>query len=208
MNGVGGGASRAEGRRNAALRAAWLVRWLVVALLLLPTASSAEDVTVPVSLQAELLVKLAQYDRNFPARAGDRAHVLLFVKPGNADSAYIASQMEAALSRVPQIAGLPHDEAVIPYSGAAELAKLCRTRHAAIVFFGPGFRDDVDAIRTELTGVDVLSASGVPDYVSKGIVLGFDVISGRPKLLVHLTQARRQNVSLRADALKLMKVFE
>jgi hypothetical protein len=57
-------------------------------------------------------------------------------------------------------------------------------------------------------GVDVLSATGVPDYVPSGIVLGFDVVSGRPKLLVHLTQARLQKVELRADLLKLMKVFE
>ena len=47
-----------------------------------------------------------------------------------------------------------------------------------------------------------------PDYVPGGIVLGFDVVSGRPKLLVHLTQAKRQNVALRAEALKLMRVFE
>jgi hypothetical protein len=44
--------------------------------------------------------------------------------------------------------------------------------------------------------------------VPAGIVLGFDVVSGRPKLLVNLTQAKRQNVSLRAEALKLMKVYE
>src|SRR5262249_26044655 len=189
-------------------RARWVALIVAAALLLFPSASSAEDVTVPISLQAELLAKVAEYDRNFTARAGDRVHVLLIVKPNNADSAYVASQMEAALSRISQIVGLPHDETILPYPGAAELAKLCRARHAAIVFFGPGFRDDIDAIRTELNGVDVLSATGVPNYVAGGVVLGFDVVSGRPKLLVHLTQARRQNVSLRADVLKLMKVYE
>ena len=89
-----------------------------------------------------------------------------------------------------------------------ELAGLCRSRKIAIVFFGSGFHDDVEAIRDALSGVDVLSAAGVPEYVPSGIVLGFDVVSGRPKLLVHLGQAKRQNVSLRAEALKLMKVYE
>jgi hypothetical protein len=176
--------------------------------LLVPTSSSADDVSVPVSLQADLLVKVAQYDRNFTTRAGERVQVLLVVKPGNSNSAYFASQMEASLARIPQIAGLPHDEVVVAYPGAGELAKLCRSHHAAIVFFGPGFRDDVEAIRAALTDVDVLSATAIPDYVPGGIVLGFDVVSGRPKLLVHLTQAKRQNVALRAEALKLMRVFE
>jgi hypothetical protein len=198
----------AGGHERVPARSRWVALFVAAALMLLPSSSSAEDVTVPVSLQAELLVKVAEYDRNFTARAGDRVHVLLVVKPNNADSQYVASQMEAALSRMSQIVGLPHDETIIPYTGAAELAKVCRSRHAAIVFFGPGFRDDIEAIRAELSGVDVLTATGVPTYVAGGVVLGFDVVSGRPKLLVHLTQARRQNVSLRADVLKLMKVFE
>jgi YfiR/HmsC-like len=177
-------------------------------LLLGPRPSAADDVTLPVSLQAQLLAKVAEYDKNFADRARDKAHVLLVTKPGNAGSVHVAAQMESSLSRIEQIAGLPHDEIVVPYTSAAELAELCRARHAAIVFFGPGFRDDVEAIREALAGVDVLSAAGVPDYVPAGIVLGFDVVSGRPKLLVNLTQAKRQNVSLRAEALKLMKVYE
>src|SRR5712691_5870999 len=189
-------------------RPVWLARLLVMTSLIVTTSSSADDISVPVGLQADLLAKVAQYDRNFATRAGERAQVLLVAKPGNSKSAYFASQMEASLARIPLIAGLPHDEAVVAYPGAAELAKLCRSQHAAIVFFGPGFHDDVEAIRAALTDVDILSATAIPDYVPGGIVLGFDVISGRPKLLVHLTQAKRQNVDLRAEALKLMKVFE
>ena len=163
---------------------------------------------LPIGLQVELLVKVASYDRNFQQRAGERAKVLIVSKPGNGDSARIAAQVEAGLARVPQIAGLPHDEVVTPYRGATELAELCRTQHAAILFFGPGFRDDIAAIREALDGVDVLSASAIPDYVEAGIVLGFDVASGRPELLVNLPQARRQKVALRSDVLRLMKVFQ
>ena len=53
-----------------------------------------------------------------------------------------------------------------------------------------------------------MSVASVPDYVQGGIVLGFDVVSGRPKLLFNLTQARLQNVDLRAAVLKLMTVIE
>jgi hypothetical protein len=168
----------------------------------------AEEATLPIAIQVELLVKVASYDRNFQQRAGDRARVFIFTKPGNGDSARVAAQVEAGLGRVPQIAGLPHDEKVTPYPGAAELANLCRRERAAIVFFGPGFREDIAAIREALDGVDVLSVSAIPEYVEAGIVLGFDVASGRPELLVNLPQARRQKVALRSDVLKLMKVFQ
>ena len=39
--------------------------------------AQAEGVPVPVVLQAELLAKVLEYDRNFPARASDRTRVLL-----------------------------------------------------------------------------------------------------------------------------------
>lgn len=168
----------------------------------------AEEAVLPIALQVELLVKVASYDRNFQQRAGERARIFIFTKPGNGDSARVAAQVEAGLARASEIGGLPHDEVVTPYRGAAEVANLCRAQRAAIVFFGPGFRDDVAAIREALDGVDVLSVSAIPEYVEAGIVLGFDVASGRPELLVNLPQAKRQKVALRADVLRLMKVFQ
>ncbi len=168
----------------------------------------AESVPVPVVLQAELLAKVLEYDRNFPSRAGDRTRVLLVTQPTNADSTTVVQQMAAALGRLSQMGGLPHDEIVIGYPGAQALAKTCRDRQISVVYFGPGFRDDIGTLRAALSGVDVMSVASVPDYVQGGIVLGFDVVSGRPKLLFNLTQARLQNVDLRAAVLKLMTVIE
>jgi hypothetical protein len=39
-------------------------------------------------------------------------------------------------------------------------------------------------------------------------VLDFDLISDKPKLLVHLGQARKQKVAFGAEILKLMQVHE
>jgi YfiR/HmsC-like len=162
-----------------------------------------------VNLQAELLAKVIEYDRSFPARAGERAHVLIVVKEGNPDSSRFASTMQTALGRRDQIAGLPHDEQIGAFTTATDLAAACRERHIAVIYLGPGFGEvEVGAIRAALEGVDVLSVAAVPEYVEQGIVLGFDLISGRPKLLFHLTQAKKQHVVLRGEALKLMKVFE
>jgi hypothetical protein len=179
-----------------------------VAAPLVVSPASAESVPVPIVLQAELLAKVLEYDRNFAARAGERAKVLLVAQSGNADSKTVVQQMSAALGRLPQMAGLPHDEAVLSYPGAQELAKVCRDRHISVVYFGPGFHDDLDAIRAALSGLDILSVASVPDYVYGGVSLGFDVVSGHPKLLFNLPQARLQNVDLRAAVLKLMTVIE
>jgi YfiR/HmsC-like len=181
---------------------------LLAALLTLSRPSDADQIVVPLELQAELLAKVAAYDRNMPDRAGDRLQVLLVTKPSDGESVRAVNRIQSALRALPQIAGLPHDEQTLAFTTAADLARACRASHIAIVFVGPGHGDDLPAIREALSSVDVLSVSPVPDYVERGIVLGFDVVSGKPRLLVNLAQARRQRVALRAEVLKLMKIFD
>ncbi len=180
----------------------------MVACLGMPNIGNAELVSVPLDRQAELLARVAAYDRNMLPRAGGRVHVLIVAHQMDPESIGLAKRMEAALQSIPDIAGLDHDERVVSFSSPADLARQCRSQHVAIVYLGSGFANDVPAIRDALDGVSVLTVAAVPDYVELGIVLGFDVLSGRPKLLVHLGQARRQHVDLRADLLKMAKVFE
>jgi len=177
-------------------------------LLTLARPVGADQVVVPIELQAELLAKVASYDRNMSARAGDRLQVLLVTKGTDSESVRVVTRMQSALRTIPQIGGLPHDEQTSSFTTAADLARYCRDRHIAIVFLGPGHGDDIAAIRDALVDVDVLSVSPVPEYVERGVVLGFDVVSGKPRLLVNLAQARRQHVALRAEVLKLMKVYD
>ena len=168
----------------------------------------AEQVSVPLSLQAQLLAKVAGYDRNFVARAGAQARIVLLVRPGNAESGRTAAEMQRELAALATIGGLPHLETISSYTNAANLRALCRDEGVSIVFLGPGFGDEIEPIRAALEGVNVLSAGALPEYVPRGIVLGFDLLSGKPKLLVQLTQARKQQVDLSSALLNLVKVYE
>jgi len=186
----------------------WSVFLALTLVGLLPIDGLAEEVTLPAGKQMELLAKVADYDRSFQQRAGARARVVLLVKPNDGDSLRTATQMQAVLSHIDAVGGLPHDDIIEAYKSAPAVADLCRTQHVAILVVGPGFRTDIEAIRAALDGVDVLSVTAVADYVAKGIVLGFDLVGGHPKMLVHLTQARRQNVAFTSDVLRLMQVYQ
>lgn len=174
--------------------------------LTLPRVSQAQSMPVPTGAQAELLAKLAGFDRNFAARAGGKAVILLVTMPGQPESAKAALEMKSALSRLPTVGNLPHEELMINFASAAALAEQVRAKRAAIVYFGPGFDKQVAAIRDALSSLDVLSVGALPEYVPTGMVLGFDLVSGRPKLLIHVVQARKQNVSFPGSVLSLMKV--
>jgi hypothetical protein len=174
----------------------------------LSTSVGADDVAVPIGLQAELIAKIAGYDKSFVARAGDRAHVFVLRKQGDADSAHVAAQMLSALSGVDKIGGLPHDDSEVVWSSAPALASAVKKQRIAIVYISPGFSGEIASIRAALDGVDVMTVAALPDDVPRGIVLGFDLVSGKTKLLCNLAQAKKQNVAFKAEALKLMKVYE
>ncbi len=177
----------------------------LLAALALP--ARAEDVPVPINLQADLLFMIAAQDRNLPERAGEVVRVLIVVKAGE-EAARAAAQFKAAAAAgKPKVAGLPHAEEVVPFAGAAALAEACKARRAAILYLAPGFTGaEATAIGQALEGGNVLSAAAEPGLVTKGVVLGFDLVAGRAKLLVDLTQAGKQRVSFSPEVLGLMAV--
>ncbi len=180
---------------------------LLCLTVLAPSLAGGEDSGVPVALQVELLVKVASHDSNMAKRAGDRVLAVVLSKAGNGDSSQASSAATTALKLKSTLRGLPLVVEGALFGKAADLPALCRTKRVSIIYVTPGFTDDeVGAIGAALDGVDVLTASGVPRYIQKGIVLGFDMVSGRPKLVLSMGQARRQNVAIETAVLGLMDV--
>jgi hypothetical protein len=101
---------------------------VALALLFVTGPLDADEVTLPVSLQVDLLVKVAGYDRNMAARAGDRVRIGILRKAGNDESAKVAAVAEKALADKDLIAGLPHEQSIASFADAAGV--LVRNRRA------------------------------------------------------------------------------
>jgi hypothetical protein len=168
----------------------------------------AEEVAVPVGRQAELLVRVAAYDRNLPARAAGTVRILILTNPDDADSRGVAAQMDAALRHFDKIANLPYEISTAPFPGGAAVAAKCKAEHLSIVYLASALDGKVAELVGALSGVDVLSVAALARYVNGGIVLGFDLVSSKPTLLINLPQSKKQNVAIGAEVLHLMKVIE
>lgn len=189
-------------------RRVWLKGTLLLSVSLLSRSSAAQSVEVPVRLQVELLSKVAAYDRNFAERAGGRVQVFVIVKRGDPESERVAEQISAELRAVDQLGGRPHVHEQLHFGSAKSLAELCRTRGAAVVYLSTGLTEQIASVAAALDGISVLSVSATAAYVPKRVVLGFDVEAGKPKLVVHLDQARRQKVAFKPELLRLARVIQ
>lgn len=192
------------GRRSTTRR---LFLALLAAALVLTHDARAEDAVVPLKLQASLLAKVAKYDKHMADRAGGALRVLIVKLAGNGESERAAQQLERHLDDLTDIGGFQREVSILQYQTASALAATIRDRKIAIVYLTPGFGSALDDVTHALDGIDVLSVSAVPSHVERGIVLGFDLESSKPILLVNLAAAKRQNVAFDPKVLKLMKVY-
>lgn len=174
-------------------------------LTLLPTEVRADE-QIPVRVQADLLVKVAAYDMALVARSGER-RVLVFTNPDDDDGERTPKRLKSELAAFERIAGRPHTEDLVRYEGPAAVAEACKKRDAAIAYLPPGLDSKIPAIARALSGIQVLTVAARPEYVRAGAVVGFDLVSGKPQLVVHLGQARKQKVDFKPELLRLAKVY-
>jgi hypothetical protein len=185
-----------------------LAATVAVALLFFGVRSSlAQTAVVPPDVQASLIAKLMPYDRNFAARAHSVARVLVVSKHGSGKSRAAAEAFRSALAGLGNVGGLPLDVRTVEFESAPSLVATCRSEHVAAVYVSADFDDDIPALQRSFSGVDILSVSGGSEYVPGGIVLGFELVSGKPKLVLNLAQAKLQNVNFGAEVLRLMRVY-
>lgn len=183
--------------------------WLAICCICFAGRVEAEDVSVPVSLQMDLLLKVASYDKNLKQRARDRVRVAVLLRQDDADSGRSAAQALKALADADDIEGLPLERVSLTYTDGPTLARLTNEGNISVLYVTPGFSEaEIDAIARALDGVSVLSVGALAKYTLRGVVLGFDLAGGKPKLIVNLDRARRQSVELSSSVLKLMRVIE
>ncbi len=173
-------------------------------LAVLPTAWA--DVSVPLKLQAQLIARIASFDRNFGPRSGGNALVLLIEKPGDAHSTHVVHALATALRELTDIGGLPKTIQIVDYQDAAALAQTVIRAKPAILYFSVGLEGEMKAIARALNGLDLLTIGATGVFADGGANVGFDLEGSRPKLVINLETAKAQNVDLKAQLVKLAHV--
>jgi YfiR/HmsC-like len=193
------------GRKHFARYASAIVCLLLVILV---CRNLYADSGAPLNLQALLLSRVCNYDRNFKARAGSVAKVLVMHRKGNPDSTFEATGLAKAIADLHDIGGLPFNVEVAAFSDAESLAKRCRTDKIAILYLTVGLDADTARIASALANAGVLTVGSSARHAENGAVIGFGVEEARPKLVINLKQAAAQNVNFKAEVLALARLIE
>jgi hypothetical protein len=200
--------STPAGRRPVRRKLLGVATAAILASMALSGRSLADTATVPPGLQVELFAKVADYDRSLPGRSVGVVRVVVVSRRGVPESASAAARVLHALSGMTTLSGLPHEEIAVDFTDAGSLAELCKSRSISILYMSPGLTDVDESVSNALAGLPVLSISSTPDGVAKGMVLGFDLVGGKPRLMVSRSAMKRQGVRLSPELLNIATVIE
>jgi hypothetical protein len=176
-------------------------------LLACSSAATADEVSVPINLQLELLQRTLRYERAF---ASERTPVVVLVvsRGGAAESVRVASQFVAGLRRAGSLGGRTTSVTSATYTTPAALRSAIGASHARVVYLSASLGRDVTPMTAALSGLGVVTVSSVGADVARGAVLGFELASSRPRIVVNLAAARAQRLQFNAQFLRLARVIQ
>ncbi len=78
--------------------------------------------------------------------------------------------------------------------------------HPTVIFIGdtPRFQEWIQFCQKE----KILSISGIPELVEKGVTLGLSMVENKPLILLNITSSKAENISWHPTLLKLSKIYK
>jgi hypothetical protein len=182
---------------------------LLAPLAGLPMAAGAEPMAVSPDVQVPIFLKALAYDRNLLDKArGDILIGLLFV-PGDVESEAAARSVAKLMAAYPtgDVIDLPVYYRMIPMQDSTDLAQIIHDEWVDVLYVAPGVQERLGDVLRVVSGLKVLSITGVPAYVDQGISLGVEAREGHAQIVVNLASAESAGSKFAGHFLSLCRVI-
>lgn len=177
-----------------------MTAWFAAGLLTIQ--SPAE---VPLDVQLPAFLKALSFDRSLPATHGSLAIGVVF-DPGNRDSESAKDRLLAIhreLTRL-RVKGQRVELVAIPYDSGSSLS----TAGVKVLLVAPLPAAALEGLARQSASEDLLTLATDASYVDRGLALGMEMNSGRPRFVVNLAAAAEAGASFESSFLNLCRIVE
>ncbi len=150
---------------------------------------------LPVPLQVQLLSKMSTYVSNF-APADATAVKVLVVHPAAKEGPSRGAQaLVSALTQAGKLGQYTAEPMLVGFTDLKKFQATLAAEKPQVIYLAPELDPKATAEIVEAASTStVLTISGVSDHVKLGVVLGFSLVEARPRVLVNLKTAQKQNI--------------
>jgi hypothetical protein len=194
------------------MRSGALLRRVLASLalsgLVLPT-GRAQSMAVDADLQVTLIFKILTYDRQLEARTGADLVVGIVHDPRDHDSAVAADQIASTLYkfRDKKVKEIAIRYFLIEYTSPRELEAFVAQKGVDLLYITPGSTKFLCDVLRISRAQHKTTATGVPEYVRRGVGVGVGRGQDRTQILVNLPGSRAEGSEFDASFLRLATVI-
>lgn len=158
-------------------------------VLLLSFGALAEE--LPLALQVEMLQKTAAYITNLVPPESGKLKVLVVY--AGASPSRATETLAAAINKAGKVGAHPAEAKVAALGASAK--ELLEAEKPQLVWVAQETSEkDVSAVIEACGSSPIVTVSNNPAHVKQGIIMGYELVEAKPRILVHLKQARAQGV--------------
>ncbi len=202
-------AARAR-RRSAAFRVALPLACLLFAVGAVADPSGfGEETDLSIAVQFPLMLKILQFDRNLPSRAGSEIVVAAVYQGRYRASVRARDEVHRAASANPnpRVADLPVRIVDVDIE-RIDLKEALDSLDVDVVYLTPLRAMDIVSITRVTRELRIGSMTGVEDYVHQGVAVGLGVWQEKPRVLVNLDASKAEGADFSSRLLSLAQLVK
>jgi hypothetical protein len=88
----------------------------------------------------------------------------------------------------------------------ADLAAVLQRERIDVLYVTPMRAVDFDTLKATVRASQVITVTGVPEYVERGLAIGVGVKGERPEIVINLDASRAEGAELNAQVLRIARI--
>lgn len=155
----------------------------------------AETIPVPEKLQVALFIKILSYDRKI------KSDIKIGILDGS-NKSDIQNSFQAVQGQ--KISGYSFSVSTISVSEISSM----KSKNIDVLYITSDNKSNLSNILKASKNSQVLTITGVPDYVNEGVSVGIGIKNGKPDILVNLSSSKAESHELSSQLLKLCTIVK
>jgi hypothetical protein len=182
---------------------------VLLGLILLARPGVAQPMSLPADTQVTLLLKVLTYDRRFEAKVGSAVVVGVVYIEGDPESKNAAQAVGTTLNQFKgkTVKKVPLKFEMVDFTNGTDVLKMIKAKGVNVLYVTPGNSKNLEELLRISQANGITTATGVPEYVKKGVALGFGLRQDtKPQIYINLTSCKSEGSEFDASLLQIATI--
>jgi hypothetical protein len=169
----------------------------------------AQEMNVPVDVQGPILLKILPFDRHYSDRISDALVIGIAFQPNVRSSVRAKDGLLAVFQQLQrmELDSIPIQPVIIDLDNPNWRSRILAGR-IRVLYIAPIRSVDISQIIVFCRTHQILSLTGVPEYMDMGISVGISLKGDNPEIVINRNAATLEGSDFTAQLLKLARVVE